>query len=295
MTEFNQFAMQLPLDVDLSGFSRALKNLGIEHRITQENVYQVIWVGPRVDPARVVQSFHQWQAGTMGQQSPGPARQTLRTRALINLRGFPLTVTLIVINVLLVPVGLGAASGSFTGLLPEMTLTPMSHSGDYLYFEPFEATLSTFEYWRLLTPMLLHFSWMHLAFNLLWVWELGRRVEKLHGGGVFLALTLVSSLGANLLQLGLSGPGLFGGMSGVVFGYLGYCMVWDRLRPSARIGLAPAAYWVMLGFLALGFTGALDLLGIGTIANGAHLGGLIMGALVGLIWATLSSESLSRS
>jgi GlpG protein len=52
---------------------------------------------------------------------------------------------------------------------------------------------------------------------------------------------------------------------------------------------------VMLGFLALGFTGALDLLGIGTIANGAHLGGLIMGALVGLIWATLSSESLSRS
>ena len=295
MTEINHFAMQLPLDVDLSEFSLVLANLGIEHRITQENVYQVIWVAPSVDPSRVVERFHQWQAGAIGEQSPAPARQSFRTRALINLRAFPLTVTLIVINVLLVPVGLGAASGSFTGLLLEMTLTPMRHSGEYLYFEPFEATLANFEYWRLLTPMLLHFSWMHLAFNLLWVWELGRRVEKLHGGRVFLALTFISSLGANLLQLGLSGPGLFGGMSGVVFGYLGYCMVWDRLRPSARIGLAPAAYWVMLGFLALGFTGALDLLGLGTLANGAHLGGLIMGGLVGLIWAMLGAKSSSGS
>ena len=115
MTEINHFAMQLPLDVDLSEFSLALANLGIEHRITQENVYQVIWVAPSVDPSRVVERFHQWQAGAIGEQSPGPARQSFRTRALINLRAFPLTVTLIVINVLLVPVGLGAASGSFTG------------------------------------------------------------------------------------------------------------------------------------------------------------------------------------
>ncbi|MGB1538320.1 MAG: rhomboid family intramembrane serine protease [Pseudomonadales bacterium] len=296
MTEFNQFAMQLPLDVDLAGFSRALKNLGIDHRITRENIYQVIWIGPAGNPAQVVHSFQRWQSGELdAASSVMPARQSLMARALINLQAFPLTVSLIVMNVLLMPVGLGAASGRFTGLLPQMTLTPMRQSGDYLYFAQLETTLATFEYWRLLTPMLLHFSWLHLAFNLLWVWELGRRVEKLHGGGVFVALTLLASLGANLLQLGLSGPGLFGGMSGVVFGYLGYCMVWDRLRPRARIGLAPAAYWVMLGFLILGFTGAFDLLGLGTLANGAHLGGLLMGALVGLSWALLSARQSSEA
>ena len=59
-------------------------------------------------------------------------------------------------------------------------------------------------------------------------------------------------------------------------------MVWDYLNPRARIGLAPAAYWVMIGFLLLGFSGLLDLLGLGALANGAHLGGLLAGAIVGL-------------
>jgi GlpG protein len=67
-------------------------------------------------------------------------------------------------------------------------------------------------------------------------------------------------------------------------------MVWDRLRPGNPIGLAPAAYWVMLGFLALGFTGVLDLLGLGALANGAHLGGLLAGGGIGLLAPLLVSK-----
>ena len=129
----------------------------------------------------------------------------------------------------------------------------------------------------------------------LWVWELGRRIEKLHGISLFLAVTLLGSLGANLMQFTLSGPSLFGGMSGVVFAYLGYCMVWDRMRPRNPIGLAPAAYWVMLGFLALGFTGVLDLLGLGALANGAHLGGLLAGAVIGLMAPLILSKQTDLS
>ena len=275
-----QLALQLPQDIDLHGFSLLLHTQQITHRITLEGVYQVVWIASDQDPGAVVALYQTWlsQRPAIGPAGPGPTR-----RLLANALGFPLTVLLIVLNFCLVWVGLQASEGDFSGLILQLTMTPMSITGGYLFFEPLTATFEQRQYWRLLTPMLLHFSWLHLAFNLLWVWELGRRIEKLHGANLFLGVTLLGSLGANVMQLSLSGPGLFGGMSGVVFAYLGYCMVWDRLRPKEKIGLAPAAYWVMLGFLALGFTGLLDLLGLGALANGAHLGGLLAGAIIGLL------------
>jgi GlpG protein len=69
-------------------------------------------------------------------------------------------------------------------------------------------------------------------------------------------------------------------------------MVWDWRMPKARIGLAPAAYWVMVGFLVLGFTGLFDLIGLGSIANGAHLGGFVVGVLLGFCF---SSSAVSAS
>jgi len=37
---------------------------------------------------------------------------------------------------------------------------------------------------------------------------------------------------------------------------------------------------VMLAYLALGFSGLIDLLGLGSLANGAHLGGLLAGMVL---------------
>ena len=272
-------ALQLPANLDLSEFSRQLATEGIAHKITLEGVYQLVWVPEDNDPETVIAHFQAWQANA-GNSDAGVTGPVGRFRA--NVRQFPLTIGLIVLNVLMVWVGLNAASGSLSGLIQALTATPYSIVGGYLIFEPVSETFGRQEYWRLIAPALLHFSWLHLAFNMLWVWELGRRVEHLHGRMRFLSLTFATAISANLVQLGLSGPSLFGGMSGVVFGYLGYCMVWDYLNPRARIGLAPAAYWVMIGFLLLGFSGLLDLLGLGALANGAHLGGLLAGAIVGL-------------
>ena len=282
-----QLALQLPQDIDLRSFSLLLHTQNIAHRITLEGVYQVVWIGSDEDPAAVVTLYQTWlaQAPVVGTAGPG-----LMGRLIKNALAFPLTVLIIVLNCSLVWVGLKAAEGDFSGLIQQLTMTPMTLAGGYLVFEPLTATFAQQAYWRLVTPMLLHFSWLHLAFNLLWVWELGRRIEKLHGISLFLAVTLLGSLGANLMQLTLSGPSLFGGMSGVVFAYLGYCMVWDRMRPRNPIGLAPAAYWVMLGCLALGFTGVLDLLGLGALANGAHLGGLLAGAVIGLMAPLILSK-----
>ena len=139
--------------------------------------------------------------------------------------------------------------------------------------------------WRLLTPALLHFSLMHLVFNLLWWWYLGGQIERKLGAGKLLWLLLLAAALPNAVQYAASGP-LFGGLSGVVYALVGYFWWMGRLCPKAGIGL-PTAYIVfMLIWLVMGW---FDVLGLNT-ANGAHLAGLIVGCIQG--W--LDARSLNR-
>lgn len=135
------------------------------------------------------------------------------------------------------------------------------------------------EVWRLVTPMLLHFNLegyhLHIIFNLLWFWELALLLERKLGSLHFLLLVLVTAVSANVAQF-FASVQLFGGMSGVVFGLLGYCWIRGRFQPSAGIVVNPTIVSVMLIFLCVGFTGLLDAV-IGSMANAAHLFGLLSG------------------
>ena len=97
---------------------------------------------------------------------------------------------------------------------------------------------------------------------------------------------LISSLGANLAQYSFSGPSLFGGLSGVIYGLLGFCMMIEFEIKQERYELPPAIYLFMLVWLILGFIGILDLFGFGNVANFAHLGGLISGIIFAMITIT---------
>ncbi|GLS83533.1 rhomboid family intramembrane serine protease GlpG [Paraferrimonas haliotis] len=141
------------------------------------------------------------------------------------------------------------------------------------------------EFWRWFTPVLLHFSIVHLAFNGLWWWMLGGQVEKNLGLSKLLLILLVAALLPNLLQYFMTGPN-FGGLSGVVYALMGYCWIMGRRAPQSGLYLAPAYAGFMLFWLALGF---MDVLGI-PVANGAHLGGL----LVGVGQAFIDSHRLNR-
>jgi len=138
-------------------------------------------------------------------------------------------------------------------------------------------TLSEGQIWRLLTPDFLHFSWMHLIFNSVMLWFLGSQVEWIDGRGRLIVLFVVSSLGSNLLQYLVSGP-LFGGLSGVVYGILGYC--WLSQRRRARFQFPPALITFALVWMLIGFTPLPEMLGLGRMANEAHLGGFISGLVV---------------
>jgi len=92
-----------------------------------------------------------------------------------------------------------------------------------------------------------------------------------------LAFALSIGIMSNIIQYLSSGPA-FGGMSGVVYGLLGY--TWIRsLQVKSGYQLPKSIVILMLAWLALGYTGW-----IGPIGNEAHLSGLIFGMAYGFAW-----------
>ena len=139
------------------------------------------------------------------------------------------------------------------------------------------------EWWRLITPTFLHFSMTHLVFNCLWVYILGQRIEKLDGLSVFLFIFILTGILSNAGQFFWTQQYLFGGLSGSVYGLLGYCFIIELDGRHGRYGLPEALYLFMFIWLLVGFTGVLSFFGFGNVANTAHLVGMIAGFIIGLI------------
>jgi GlpG protein len=128
--------------------------------------------------------------------------------------------------------------------------------------------------WRLISPILLHFGWLHMVFNLLWWLDLGRRIEH-QSKWLLVVLLLVTSIAGNVAQAWQEAS-LFGGFSGVIYGLLGYIWVMDRYN-APRYHLPQNILLFMLIWLLLGISGLFAALGFGAMANLAHLGGLLAG------------------
>ena len=139
------------------------------------------------------------------------------------------------------------------------------------------------EWWRLITPTFLHFSMTHLVFNCLWIYILGQRIEKLDGLSVFLFIFILTGILSNAGQFFWTQQYLFGGLSGSVYGLLGYCFIIELDSRQGRYSLPVALYLFMFIWLLVGFTGVLSFFGFGNIANTAHLVGMIAGFIIGLI------------
>ncbi len=147
---------------------------------------------------------------------------------------------------------------------------------DELAFHPTLAQFTDWQAWRYLTPAFIHFSVLHLVFNLLWWWYLGGQIEQRLGSGKLFILLIVGAALPNIAEFFVSGP-RFGGLSGVVYALLGYSWLRTRLQPDCGLAMPPALMGFMLVWLVLGF---LDMLGTPT-ANMAHLVGLLVGLAQG--------------
>ncbi|RUO56523.1 rhomboid family intramembrane serine protease [Pseudidiomarina homiensis] len=131
--------------------------------------------------------------------------------------------------------------------------------------------------WRLLTPVLLHFSLLHFLFNVFWWWYLGGRFERFYGSTYLVIALVFCGVFSNVMQFMVSGP-YFGGLSGVVYGLFGLAVVVSWQRPRHPLFLPVGLIVFMLVWLLLGYT---DLLWV-SVANTAHSAGLIAGLVLGI-------------
>jgi GlpG protein len=143
---------------------------------------------------------------------------------------------------------------------------------------PWPQLVADQQWWRLVGPALIHFSSLHIIFNLLWWWMLGRQLEQTFGLMSLMLLFLSSAIFSNVAQLILEGPN-FGGLSGVVYALVG-CVWWlGWLRPSWGINLPQPLIIFLLLWLVIGYA---DILWI-PMANVAHTAGLISGCLFAVL------------
>lgn len=134
-----------------------------------------------------------------------------------------------------------------------------------------------FQVWRFFSHALLHFSAVHIVFNLLWWWQLGGEVEQKLGVGKLAQIFLLSALFSGLGQFWVEGAN-FGGLSGVVYALVGYIWFSGWLAPERGLVMAKPLIGFMLIWLVIGFAQPFM-----AIANTAHLVGLLSGCLLALI------------
>lgn len=145
------------------------------------------------------------------------------------------------------------------------------------------------EVWRLLTPAFLHHDFLHLFFNLGWLWLLGLQIERRLLKSQYLLLIAFLALFSNCAQYLISGP-FFLGLSGVVAG-LG-AFIWSRQKyfPEERYPLKRQtalfmAYFILamaiLGAVAFTLQTFFALKVSFPIANTAHLSGALLGFFLG--------------
>jgi membrane associated rhomboid family serine protease len=151
------------------------------------------------------------------------------------------------------------------------------------------------EAWRAVTPIFLHFGFLHIIFNMMWLWQFGVVLEMRFRPLRFLTLVLWIAVASNAAQALFSGSN-FGGMSGVNYGLFGFLLARMKLHPEPGFVLHRQTVALLLIWLVVCFTGAM-----GSVANTAHLVGFLSGGLVGVInafqsggWALMKRKQQFR-
>lgn len=285
-------ALRLPLEVDLAAFIDFLRRLQVPHQVTEEAGEQVLWA---VDATTAAQVRQLYERAPRGDDSPELAAlasevtsASQRPSAMAQLRASPMT-ALVLLACLIV--GVITLLGDNRGVVSWFTFLDFTEDANYAYFTPLSESLAHGQIWRLFSPMLLHFGVLHIAMNGLWYWEFGRRIEARHNAFCLLGLTLLFSVVSNFAQYWFSGPSLFGGLSGVLYGLLGYCWIFQWLAPNPLYRLPRGTLVMMLVWLVVCLSGVISLAGFGLIANAAHVGGLAIGCLSGLVGGALARRS----
>lgn len=278
-------AASLSIDINLLRFSQFLRSQGIVHRIHEESGQQVIWVESEAQALFVRQNLDSWSFDEENKLDPGiaagssPAGAARKTHSFVTnllfklgnaFRATPISFSLI-IGCLLVAVlsELGTQSQRVGWLF-----FPLISSDSLLSLLADINSLEIFV--RSFTPMFLHFGELHLVFNMLWLWYFGKQLEGTHPRLLFAALILLTSFTGNASQYLYSHYNNFGGMSGVIYGLVGYTWLTHQFMPKSYLLINNSMFVVFVIALV-----AMEVFATNVIASAAHAGGLVAGLLFG--------------
>ena len=263
-----------PIDQDLRPLSQYLQQRGVHHRITEDAGQQCLFVLDSAAIPALHEFLDQYEQGQVELgiiKTPKPVADQRELNLFAQAMQVPVVTLLIVLS------ALGAVAAG-THWMAYFTFLGVVDNR----FIPLADTLASGEVWRLVTPAFLHFGIFLVLFNSLWMWELGRRLEFLLGRWHFLIFFVVTAIAANLAEFLWSGHASFGGMSGVVYALVGFIAVRQHVAPHPLVDVPRGLIGFMLLWLVLCMTGVVDYFMNGSVANAAHLGGLIAGALYAL-------------
>jgi len=282
--------LRLPLAVDLSGFVKLLQRMQVPHRVSEEAGEQVLWAPAEISED-VRSLYERFPAGDPDQQMDIPVAPTFKRPSFAEQLKYAKATGFILLLCLIV--GGLTYLGENLQTLRWLTFLDFQVVGEYIHFTPLADSLAAGQWWRLVTPMLIHFGILHLAMNGMWYWELGRRIESRQGSINLIGLTLLFSLVSNYAQFVWSGATLFGGLSGVLYGLLGHCWIFQLLSPNPAYRLPRGVLAMMLIWLLVCMSGLISVIGFGEIANAAHLSGLLIGCFTGLLGGLYNRRKLA--
>ena len=269
----------MSLDINLSLYSNYLKGMGIVHRIAEESGSQSIYVANSENSSEAKHILNLYLNDQLGTSSAFVEEKLFPIN--VNLRGLffesPITICIIGLTLLLAIVtSLGSDLSVYSVLLYPLvdTSSLLASLGELKSILALTKTV---------TPMFLHFGELHLVFNMLWMWYFGKQLEQILPSWLFLSLVILISFTSNTVQYLVSGYNNFGGMSGVIYGLVGFSWVVSKFQIKKNMVITNNLFIFFIVSLVL-----MEIFASSWIATAAHVGGLLSGIIIGAIYIFLS-------
>ncbi len=300
-TEFMRLIGTIESETSARLFSDYLYVLGIENQVEEEDSPTwSLWIHSDEHLERARELLIQFSVDSenpryrqgaksaeerraLAQQADGAARrrmidgrQALSRQATLALG--PLTLLFIAVSV---TVSLISNFGDRPNLISSLFVSsPMSLHSTWLERLLSMREIGQGQVWRVFTPIFIHYGFIHLLFNMLWLKDLGTAIERQESTGALAIMILTIAGISNLAQFMTHGPN-FGGMSGVVYGLLGYIWIRGKCDPFSGYHVpTPTVVFMGVWFFAciLGW--------IANVANVVHGVGLA----IGIVWGYVAAK-----
>ena len=280
-------------EVDLSQIDHQLHTEHIPHRFTLEAERQCLWLhdGPEVGVivARVDQLLRDpSQMNCIEPTRSGSNRVSEKPdQKGASLSIYPAWTTLSLVALCFVGAALYSFDSRWIGSFTFWNLDERIFRDSGIFRDILAGDI-----WRVLTPVFLHFGFVHVVFNALWLWFLGTQIEREAGVAKFLFLVVLIGISSNVGQVLVSAQDmtdsrvtLIGGMSGVVHGLLSYVWLAKKINPRLPYQITDALFAVMTGLMLISALGVFSwFLGEGVdIADTAHFVGYATGLLAAVV------------